>query len=295
MVRSCQLSASSYITFALSMLKNDNDLFVLDFLLSSLLQTINKFVIFEEQQEYRNEFLYILQDFYYSKFIDLKNSTILAMLELLEYKNKEDFEVMLNFLQKVDKKSLGQSLLHSESEVVPKETDFTNFDLDGVTINTKRQLVQSIFEVDFFNINKKNEYSGYILGDNFDDKYFKYTLDAAQPSKDIKKTIWNHLVFSNCNEKSKVNISYMRGFARKSQYSLMKTYLTEKFFSDFAEVRKNHSVEYCIKFFKILNPSFVTENEVLVKFNNLRQTLDSNDFELIKEVDKGKNIYLYPY
>ena len=55
----------------------------------------------------------------------------------------------------------------------------------------------------------------------------------------------------------------MKGFARKNQFHLIKTYFKTKFFNDFNTVMKYNGNAYTLLFFKYLNPSFVSNDSVI--------------------------------
>ena len=56
----------------------------------------------------------------------------------------------------------------------------------------------------------------------------------------------------------------MKGFARKNQFNFIKTYFKNKFFEDFKYVMKNNGNAYTLLFFKYLNPSFVSNDSVIL-------------------------------
>jgi len=254
--------------------------------------TIRNFLVSKKQENYKRKFFEILSEFYYTKFIDMKNTTVNIMINLINYKEQEDMEMLLNFLKKLHMNTKAGSLLRSNSEIIETKDDFKDLDLEGLSLKTKKRLVQAIFEADYFNIKLKNELWQIILGENFNDKYFKFTLEAAQPDKDKKKAIWKKLVFETGREKSKINQAYMKSFAAKSQYSLMKNYFHEKFFQDFTEVRNKHSTDYCIKFFNHLKPTFIIQDDIMTQLDKLKVSLDRSDYQLINEVDRGKLLKL---
>lgn len=289
MVRACQLDPHKFISICFNFLQNENEIIVLEFIMFSLLNTINNFINFNDQPLFKKKYLSIIQEFFYTKFFDLKNTTVLVMLDLIDYQSQEDMEGILSFLQKL--KTGPFNLMKSQSEVIENHSDFKNFDLEGLNLETKKRLVQSIFEADYFDIKLKNELLESILGESIDDKYFKYTLEAAQPDKQMKKTIWNNLIYSS-SEKSKINEAYMKGFAPKSQYKLLKNYFKDRFFIDFADVKNNNSTEYALKFLKYIGPSFIVEDDVLSKYEYyLKSSLDKHEYQIISEVDKGKFFY----
>lgn len=294
MVRGSQVRPSIFINLAFNMLEKEQDVLVLEFLLNSVNNCINSFVLFSNQKSYKSKLLFIIQDSFYTKFILLKNTAVNIMLDLIDYDNETDMDTLLCFLQESDVTD-KMSLLRGTSEIGETKNNYENFCLEGLSRNTKLNIVQSIFEARYFDTNQKNKLHDKILGDGYDNGYFKYTLDAAIPEKNKKEAIWKHLV--NENEKfHKINAAYMKGFARRSQYSLIKNYLKTKFFDDFVLIRKNHSVEYSVKFFKDLNPSFIIEEEILNKLNSLKGELEVSEYKLTKEVDKGKcyhNIYIF--
>jgi hypothetical protein len=291
MIRSGKLNASSYINFCFNLLKQETDVIVLEFVLKTLNYTIQKFVQFDKQNAYQKRLFSFIEEFYYSKFIDLKSITIEIMIDLLDYKNSSDMESILIFLQKL-KFNKRISLLRSNSEVITKDTDFNNLDLGGISLPVKKKLVKAIFKSDFFNIKRKNNLWKVILVDHFDDKYFKYTLEACQPDIEKKRRIWYHLICDMGKDKSKVNNAYINGIFCKSQYHLMPDYFETKFFEDFITMKKNHSVEYAVKFFKNLNPSFIISQDILDKFQHLMAQLEQDDYELISEFNHGK-LYIF--
>lgn len=296
MVRAEKIEPSKFISFALYILESEKNNLILEVCLSFVLSVLNSYVLFSQQEKYRKQLMNILQDNFYSKFIEIKNTTVNAMLELIDFKNETDMDTLLNFLQKNDN-SKKLSLLRGASEIADSLNNYNNLDVSDLTLSTKKNLIQSIYESAYFDLTLKKHLKQIILGGVEIDDYFKYTLDAAIPDKEKKYAIWSKLVYSG-NENSKINEAYMAGFARKSQYSLLKNYLKERFFSDFNDMRKNNSQGYAIKFFSHLNPSFIIEDEILEKFSSLRKDLDSDESfknriwsenKLISKVDKSKN------
>lgn len=289
MVRACQLKPSLYANYCIDLIKTENDIIVIEFLLNSLNNTVKKFTPLNKQNDLKKKFLGVLQEFYYTKFIDHKTTTVNLMLELINFKDHDEMEILLNFLKKLQIKTKNSSLLRTNSEIIELKDDYKDIDASELNLNTKKLLVKAIFEADYFNIDQKNELWQLILGESYNDKYYKYTLEAAQPDKNKKKVIWEKLVFQEGKEKSKINQAYMKGFACRSQYSLMKNYFHSKFFDDFSEVRRIHTNDYCLNFFKKLNPSFVIDDDILIQLEKLKNSLDKQDYQLISEVDKGKH------
>lgn len=82
--------------------------------------------------------------------------------------------------------------------------------------------------------------------------------------------------------------AYMRGFARKSQYQLLKNYFKERFFNDFVYVKNCHSEDYAAIFFKELNPSFIVSETILKKFLLLYKHIKPNEYKLKNLLDRGK-------
>lgn len=301
MIRANQLNPNKYIEYCFNMLEKESSSLVLEFIMNSVLNTINNYIAFHNQPNYQKTYLEILQKHFYDKFLDLKNTTISIMLELLDYQNKSDLASLLRFLVKLRvSKDSTPMLLKSATSTILEEGDdidtLNDFDLEGLSLKTRKNIVLAVFESEHLKISTKNELLEKLLGNDLDDKYFKFTLEAAQPDKEFKITIWNRLVYGEGADKSKINIAYMNGFARKSQYRLMKNYLKKDFFRDFEEVKNSYSLEYCLTFFRLLKPSFIVEDEILEKFEQLKSNLNKHDYELIAEMDKGKlNIYIIYY
>ena len=61
--------------------------------------------------------------------------------------------------------------------------------------------------------------------------------------------------------------SIMRGFSRKNQFTILKTYYKKKFFEDFEFVLAYHGIDYAILFFNYINPYFQLDEKV--RFYNL--------------------------
>ena len=80
----------------------------------------------------------------------------------------------------------------------------------------------------------------------------------------------------------------MKGFNRKSQFSILKNFLTNKFFDEFISVKENHSVDYTLRFLKVLSPKDIVDKDVLTKFKNLRMKIRKTDHAIIYDLDKCK-------
>lgn len=296
MVKGQQIKPSVYLDCVFNLIQNEEDMLILEVLLKSTMLIINNYVSFEKQKKYKPLLLNILIDMFYSKFVKIKNTAVNTMLELIDYKNETDMDSLLFLLQKTELNN-KISLLKGSSEIIKNKCDYNNFDLEGITYKTKKNLVQSIYEAIYFDIKTKLKLKNMIFENKEVEKYFKYTLDAALPDKYSKNLIWKHLI-KNSNEKSKINDAYMKGFARKSQYSFIKKYLEEQFFDDFEYVKNNHSVDYTEKFINLLYPSIIVDDSIIEKTYLIKNNLKIDDFKLNKIIDKSKyynNLLQYNY
>lgn len=286
MIKTNNLKSEDYLDYVFTHLVKESDQLILEYLIKSSLSVIENYISNENKEKNEKKLLSILQEYYYLKFEDLKNTTINAMLSLISYENENDMDILLNFLQESSFKSKTPSLLRGTSEIIENQNNYSKININGLSLYTRKNLIQSIYESKYFNMSIKKELKGVLIRENEFEYYFKYTLEAALPDENKKEKIWNYLVYDTKYENSKINEAYMKGFLRKSQFLLMKTFISDRFYKDFLEVKSRHSTQYAIKFFKILNPCFIVSETNLEALNNLRSKFSPEDSVFYKEVDR---------
>jgi hypothetical protein len=105
-------------------------------------------------------------------------------------------------------------------------------------------------------------------------------LNACIPDLKSKEIIWNLLVYKDTDMFLDEYEALMIGFARKSQYKLLKKYFKHRFFEDFIYVKNYHSNEYAAMFFKHLAPKFVINEKIKHQFIQLQKVVNYNQYEL---------------
>lgn len=265
---------------------------MLVFLLNSLLEVVKKYFSFEDQKIQKRRLLDLVNTTLYLKFNIMKSTLINFTIELFFYNENENLNDLLSNLNvnlSIEKKPI--SLLRGNSEIIEDRQVFDNLDLRGVNESTKLNLLQTIYESNSYDLNQKREFREKILGVEREmvDSYFRHTLQASLPDKKNKEKIWNMIVYKEGNYNDRVYQALMKGFSRVSQFSLVKKYLTERFFEDFQYVRKHQSERYTAMFFTYLKPDFLNTQQILEKFTSLHNSLDKNEFLLIDVVEKRKS------
>jgi hypothetical protein len=113
-------------------------------------------------------------------------------------------------------------------------------------------------------------------------------LNACIPDLKKKAKLWDLLVYKDEDLFNDEYEAIMQGFARKSQYSLLKQYFKDRFFDDFIYVKNNHSKDYATLFFKNLAPRFVLNENIKNKFTQLQRVIASDEYELFHLVSNSK-------
>ena len=236
----------------------------MDNTLKSCTYILNNFIEFKYQTLKSKMLIKLINEELYLKFDKLKTRLITTVLSLIDYKNEGDLNFLLTYLEKVKFDSNINrpiKLDRGVSEIIESKT--CELDLEDVDQPTRMAVLEAIYRNNSLNLMKKNEYKSKLLIHKGEEtKFEKYTLDASLPDRAKKEKIWDLLVLKQKNFGDHIYEAYMKGFAHKSQYHLIKDYLKDRFFTDFIFVKNNHSSDYAVKFFKYLNPSFIINEDV---------------------------------
>jgi hypothetical protein len=130
-----------------------------------------------------------------------------------------------------------------------------------------------------------NELKGFKIS-----KIQRRLLDACIPDLKSKEKIWDLLVYKDEDLFLDEYEAMMIGFARKSQYLLLKKFFKHRFFEDFIYVKNNHSSEYALMFFKHLAPRFVVNDEIYEKFYRMQKAVNAKDYKLFSMITNSKII-----
>ena len=281
MVKVSELKPEVFINYCFKILTEENDIIVLEFILNQTLDTIKNFVKIKDQEKFCNKYLSIIEENFYNKFLQCKNTTVSIMVELIEYRNEVGIENLLNFLQKTENAKTF-SLQKTGSEIIDFNDDFgvknkyLNINVEGLTLVTKKNLLFAVYESTAFDIKTKNELLPLILKKSEIDNYLNHTLNVIQPNLKEKEKQWQNLIYCEIEDKGKL-YAIMKGFSRRNQYHLLKKFYHEKFFEDFIDVKNHHSTDYVIKFFDLLNPGFIHDADILKQFICLKEKIKSDD------------------
>ena len=101
--------------------------------------------------------------------------------------------------------------------------------------------------------------------------------------------LWEILVNRSGNYSDKEYAAIMKGFARKSQYPILKEYLENRFFENFPEVLSYQGENYALMFFKYLAPNFIIREDILKSFIRLGKFIRYNDHKLKQLYEKSKS------
>lgn len=281
MVRSCNLSVKQFQDFCFRMLDTEEDQIVLEFIIDTLNHSILNYTPVNHQNQLKERFLNYLVDNYFIKFIQIKNSLVLVLCDLVEYNDISKLNDILGLLQVLK----TNKLVKLSSEEISSSQKLVDLDLSGVNLNNRKKLLLLIFENSHIDMGLKNDYLNKILREDEIDFDLKFVLEASLACN--KSDIWNKLVDPYTNERRSL-YTKMKGFNRRSQFVLIKNYLTNNFFEDFLSVKENHSIDYSLRFLKYLSPKDVVDKDVLTKFKNLRVKFHKKDHLLIYDLDKSK-------
>jgi hypothetical protein len=116
-------------------------------------------------------------------------------------------------------------------------------------------------------------------------------LNTCLPDLKNKEAIWNLLVYKDKEMFLDEYEALMIGFARRSQYNLLKKYFKHRFFEDFTYVKNYHSNEYAAMFFKHLSPKFVVNEKIKHQFVQLQKNVNSNQYELFALISNCKKFF----
>lgn len=284
MVRSCSLSVKKFQDFCFNMMDSEQDQIVLEFIIETLNHSICNYTPYEEQKKVNQKLLDFIIDNYYTKFIQIKNTTVSVLCDLIEYNDISKLNEILSLLQIMK----TNKLMKLQSEEISSSQKLIDLDLSGVNLINRKKLLLLIFENSHLDMNLKNDYLSKILRDDELDIDFKFVLESSIPLN--KTEIWNKIVDPYTTERRSLYLK-MKGFNRKSQYSILKNFLTNKFFDEFISVKENHSVDYTLRFLKVLSPKDIVDKDILTKFKNLRLKIRKTDHAIIYDLDKSKCIF----
>jgi hypothetical protein len=113
-------------------------------------------------------------------------------------------------------------------------------------------------------------------------------LNACIPDLRNKEKIWELLVYKDEELFLDEYEALMIGFARRSQYTLLKKFFKHRFFVDFIYVKNNHSSDYTELFLNRLAPKFVVNEKIKHKFIQLQKSTTSRDYKLFSLISNSK-------
>ena len=301
MIKSGHLDVDTYVEFAINLLRKEPEDEICYQVLQTCIYNILNYVKYEEQEKLKESLFNLINNELFELKKNLHKSLINFMIDLVHFESDiEQFqinEIVAKFQEKKKESSFVRmsSLNDEESEenYFNSKQDFSQLDE-----NTKFRLLETVIESINFSVKDRNYIKEQITAsvnrevntkEHLAHLHFeKYTLDACNPSLKQKEDCWQLIV--NKDNTKLVDRDYealMKGFARRSQYKLLKNFFRKRFFKDFSQVKFNFGEDYALLYFRTLNPSFVVCEKVLLQFEDLLKALKYDDYKLIDECEKG--------
>lgn len=156
----------------------------------------------------------------------------------------------------------------------------------------KYKILESVYESEVLSDKDKLDIEKKLLRQDSSlkkDRLERLTLEACLPDKEKKAQLWDLFVYKNREDLLDFEYeAYMKGFARRSQYKLLKEYFKDKFFSDFIYVKNTQSEDYAVLFFEHLNPCFAVSKKVLEKYKALNKEIRKDEYKIRTVLDNSK-------
>jgi hypothetical protein len=291
MVRDGLLEPSSYIDFSIKLLSHEEEAFIIDQVLKAAINIVNRFILYEQQTKMKETIFNLIREELYLKHMEIRKHLIKYMLDIIDCFNPDQIRYLLYFLKKDNQKL---SLLRGESETLDNIHMIKKFDLSYIDEPTKFKILEAIYESDVLTFKEKTDFDRSLTkGDeNLEkNKLERLTLEACLPIKEKKENLWNLFVYKDRELLDEEYEAYMKGWARKSQYKMLKYYYQTKFFDDFIYVKNFHGEKYAEIFYKHLNPGFVISEKIHKNFCRLLKDVRRTEYRLMNMINKSKFIY----
>jgi len=321
MIREGTIDAEQFVNFTVNLLKHEIDAAVVNKALHFAIYAVNNFLIFEKSEKIKEQIFTLIREDLFNKFNDLKINLINYMIDLINFSNDKEIRFLINFLKK-EKSGNNNNLLRGESEILDNVDLIRSFDLSYIDSKTKLRLLETIEESDVLSKEEKDQFENLILrieasntsriispnnsqidisksriGNKNDLLYStgnrleRLTLEACKPDRLLKEKLWAMFVYRDAELLDQEYEAYMKGFARKSQFKLLKKYFKYQFFEDFLYVKDRHGEKYAAMFFEHLNPGWLVSEKVLDGFMKMRFRIRADEKKLLSLLDKSKKSF----
>jgi hypothetical protein len=315
MIREGTIDAEQFVNFTENLLKHEIDAAVVNKALHFAIYAVNNFLIFERADLIKETLFNLIREELFNKFKDIRLNLINYMIDLINFSNDKEIRFLINFLKK-DK--VQNNLLRGDSEILDNVDLIRSFDLSYIDANTKMRLLESIAESDVLSKEEKEQFENLILSIEIStsrmispnnsqigmsvtkndllystgNRLERLTLEACKPNRGLKEKLWGMFVYRDAELLDEEYEAYMKGFARKSQFKLLKSYFKYRFFEDFLYVKDRHGEKYAALFFEHLNPGWVVSEKILDGFMKLRFRIRADEKRLLSLLDKSKKFNL---
>lgn len=317
MIREGQIDVQTYVKFAINLLKHETEEHIVIQVLKTAIHAVQHFIIYDDQEKLKESLFELIREDLLFKHKGVRKTLINFLIDLINFSNNKEIAYLINFL-KSDKEN-KPSLLRGDSEILDNVDLVSRFDLSYMDEATKVRLLETIAESSVLSKEEKKQYEEIITSidiissrttspnnSQFDlrkldvsknlltcNKLEKLTLDACQPNKALKESLWEMFVRKDAQLLDDEYAAYMKGFARKSQYKMLKHFFKRRFFEDLIYVKNYYGENYALIFFNNLNPSFIICEKVLKSFIDISKKIGPKDYRLRDAIEKGKlNIYI---
>jgi hypothetical protein len=316
MIREGLVEVDSFVAFTKNLLTHEANAAVVNKALHFAIYAVSNFLIYEKQESQKEILFSLIKDELFTKFKNIRLTLINYLIDLINFSNDKEIRFLINFLKK-DK--VQNNLLRGDSEILDNVDFIRSFDLSYIDVKTKMRLLETIEESDVLNKEEKKQFEQMIrsieifsasrtISPNTSQmenrsqtkedllvktghKSERLTLDACRPDRANKEKIWDMLVNKDVLLLDEEYEAIMKGFARKSQYRLLKSYFKYRFFEDFLYVKNYCGEKYAAMFFEHLNPGFVVNEKVLDGFMKLRFRIKADEHKLLSLLDKSNLIF----
>jgi len=314
MIKDGLYDPESYLEFTKNLLNHEKEYYVVVQLIQTAIYTFTHFVESSRQKTFKDSLFHIIREDLYFKHREITKTLMNFLLDLTDSNDDYSIFSIISILRKETNKQTN--LLRGDSEIyegeIGEDNHKTRFDLSYFDQSTKFRLLETIAESQVLTPSEKDDFEKSIsqvevstsltvsrANSSTDIRnetniltghgYEKLTIAACRPDMKNKERLWNKFV--NKEGKHMLNQEWeaeMKGFARKSQFNLLKDYFTEKFFDDFISVKENWGEEYASLFFEHLNPGFIVDEIIYKKFINLAKLIRYNEYNLQNQISTSK-------
>ena len=311
MIKDGLFDVEGYIEFTTNLLRHEKESHIVEQVLRTAIHMVTHFVLFDKQNDLKQRIFNLIETDLFHKHRFIKKTLINFMIDLIDFTHSKEIKMLITLLSNEKMKT---NFERGYSETLENFNTINSLDMSFLDEKTKFRLLHTIRESVFITESDKKHFEEIIMAiqlttsrsmskgnisvpeEKFQDGILsgesleQLTLDACSPDKEHKEKLWEILVNRSAN--NYVDNEYaaiMKGFARKSQYPILKEYFESRFFENFPEVLNYQGEEYALMFFKYLAPTFIIREDILKSFIRLGKFIRYNDHKLKKFYEKSKS------